>query len=362
MSVRSLRLTNFRNYESLELDFDAGLTLIQGANGQGKTNLLEALYLVSRTQLLRGMRDAEAVRAGQERAEVSVTLNPSESQLEVQLQAGVRKRALVNGMSLPRAADLLGRLPSVSASAADLPIVAGEPSDRRHFLDLELSALYPAYLRDLATYKRAVEQRNALLKRAQEFAVEAENFEAWETQMAVHGSRLRLARETYLCQLSPVATGTYRYLGQAEALDLSPAPRDAYGTEDALRAVYAEKRPEEIRRGQTLFGPHRDDICFLIDGREARLYGSQGQQRSAMIALKLATLEAATTELGEPPLLLLDDVFSDLDASRRYRLVEWVLSKAGQTVITCTEAEAAGSALVERADVWYCKAGELSKS
>lgn len=361
MSVGRVQLVNFRNYEGLDLNLTSGLTLVQGSNGQGKTNFLEALYLVSRAQLLRGMRDAEAVLEGKPSAEVKVQLKPGGTEVQVTLQPGTKKRVFVNGMALPRASDILGRVPSVSVSSADLPIIAGEPSDRRFFLDLELSGLYPSYLRDLTHYKRALEQRNALLKRAQEFSVDSNLFESWEDQLAIHGANLRRARVAFLALLAPLAKETQSHLGQGEDFNVAYAQKDPSDEEMALRAAYALNRPHDVARGQTTIGPHRDDVRIEVDGREARLYGSQGQQRSAMISLKLATLRTARTVLGDPPLLLLDDVFSDLDARRRANLVDWVLSNAAQTVLTCTEAEAAGEILVAQADLVHCEDGKLTR-
>src|SRR5688572_26090792 len=167
--VRELTLEGFRNYGGLHTDLSSGLNVLIGANAQGKTNFLEALYLVSTTRLLRGMRDAEAVMDGSERAIVKAELQHSHTSLSVLLEKGIRKRAQINGLNLPRASDLIGRLPSVCISSADLPIVREEPSDRRMFIDLELSQLFPAYLRHLTQYKRALEQKNALLKASQEF-------------------------------------------------------------------------------------------------------------------------------------------------------------------------------------------------
>ena len=357
--MESLALASFRNYPSLFLSLGAGFNVVSGPNAQGKTNLLEALYLVGTTRLLRGQRDAEAVRDGDERASVEVELSGSGTRLGVGLERGARKRARVNGLALPRAADIIGRLPVVCVSAADMAIVRGEPADRRLFLDLELSALSPAYLQHFAGYKRAQEQRGALLRQSRERTVTPATFEPWEAQMAHHGASLRGAREDYVARLVAPTREVHARMGGGEALDLRYEPKDEATTEAGLVEAFAEGRGAEVARGASLVGPHRDDLRVEIEGRDARLFGSQGQQRTAVIALKLATLDVATEERGVPPLLLLDDILSDLDASRRARLVDVVLDRAAQAVLTCTEASAAGERILERARLFTVEAGRV---
>ena len=359
-TVETLVLEGFRNYASLRLPLSAGFNVVSGPNAQGKTNLLEALYLVGTTRLLRGQRDAEAVRDGDDRAMVEVELAHSGTRLGVGLERGARKRARVNGLALPRAADLIGRLPVVCVSAADMAIVRGEPADRRLFLDLELSALSPAYLHHFALYKRAQEQRGALLRQCRERSVAPEVFEPWEAQMAQHGAHLRGARLDYVARLVEPTREVHARMGGGEALDLRYEPKDEAMEEDALRALLDASRSQDVARGATSFGPHRDDLRLEIEGRDARLFGSQGQQRTAVIALKLATLDVATEERGAPPLLLLDDILSDLDERRRAMLVEVVLDRAAQAVLTCTEASAAGERILSQARLFAVENGAVA--
>ncbi len=356
-AVESLALAGFRNYSSLDLALSPGFNVVSGPNAQGKTNLLEALYLLGTTRLLRGQRDAEAIRDGEERALVEVELSESGTRLGMALERGARKRARINGLALPRAADLIGRLPVVCVSTADMAIVRGEPADRRLFLDLELSALSPAYLHHFAGYKRAQEQRGALLRLSRERTILAAVFEPWEAQMAHHGAHLRSAREDYVARLVAPTREVHARMGGGEALDLRYEPKDEAADEPALAAAFADSRPAEVARGASLVGPHRDDLRLEIEGRDARLFGSQGQQRTAVIALKLATLDVASEERGVPPLLLLDDILSDLDASRRSMLVDVVLDRAAQAVLTCTEASAAGERILERARLFEVRGG-----
>jgi DNA replication and repair protein RecF len=357
--VASVTLGRFRNYETLSVDLDAGFNVIAGPNAQGKTNFLEALYLLSTTTLLRGQRDAEAILDGNSQATVMAELIGGRTQLGITLEAGIRKRATLNGLKLPRASDLIGRLPCVCVSSLDLAIVRDEPSDRRHFLDLELSALYPAYLRHLATYKRALEQRNALLRDSREYAQPPEVFETWEEQIANAGAAIRQARTAYVRDLSPIAADRHALMGEGESLDLVYMPKDQAWSADDLRIALDRSRSQDIGRGGTSVGPHRDDLMMQVAGREARLFASQGQQRTSVIALKLATLELIREKLGSPPMLLLDDILSDLDERRRALLVEIVLTQAGQTVLTCTEAASAGPGILRRAKVFEVRAGTV---
>lgn len=359
--VKRLRLETFRNYELVDVVLDPGFNILVGSNAQGKTNLLESLYALATTRLLRGMRDYEAIREGAPSARIEAELIDTGTLLGLNYVRGGRKRAILNGMPLPRAADIMGRLPSVCSSLADMPIVAGEPSERRMFIDLELSQLEPAYLRHLAHYKRALEQRNALLKSAQEGYRDPEAFIPWEKHLGAHGAALRAIRTRFVSALAPLALEVHRFLGSGETLDIRYSPRDAAMTESEVLSALDQSRGQDIARGTTTIGPHRDDLSIEIEGREARIYGSQGQQRTAVLALRMATLQYGSEALGSPPLLLLDDILSDLDEGRRSRLVDWISSHAGQAVLTCTETDSIGEAIMGRATIFDVKQGTLAR-
>jgi len=360
--VSHLTLRHFRNYETLELALDSGIHLVVGPNAQGKTNLLEALHLLSNTRLLRGQKDNEAVQDGSDSATVVGLVGPSSTSISVVLDRNARKRVLLNGVALSRASDVLGRLPCVCIGSSDLSIVTGEPSDRRIFLDLELSQLYPAYLRHLSVYKRAVEQRNALLKTAQNERVASELFETWETEIARHGAAIREFRTQFLASLTPYSQNAHAKMGGGEVISLSYVPKDPAESAEDLQRELEGSRHHEIHRGVTAVGPHRDDLRIEVGGREARLFGSQGQQRTAMLSIKLGTMELERGERGSAPLLLLDDILSDLDESRRARLMDWVLEQAGQTLLTCTEPSAAGPGILSRARILHVREGTINEN
>jgi DNA replication and repair protein RecF len=360
--VSKVTLEGFRNYASLEVDLAGGFNIIQGENAQGKTNFLEALHLLATTRLLRGIRDAEAILEGATRATCKAELAATHTSVSIVLERGVRKRAQLNGMSLPRASDILGRLPCVCSSLADMPIVAGEPSDRRLFLDLELSQLYTAYLQHLTLYKRALEQRNALLKASQDSVRPAELFDPWEEQIAHHGAGLRAYRRKFVEALEPHAESVHGHLGAGENLKIAYVPKDDGMDADALRQALGNQRFRDIQRGSTSVGPHRDDVSILVGDREARLFGSQGQQRTAVLALKMGTLMLGAEQRGTPPLLLLDDILADLDEGRRGRLIEWVIAHAGQAVLTCTEIDSVGREIRGRAKLFRVAKGAICEA
>jgi DNA replication and repair protein RecF len=354
-----LRLSDYRNYENLELNLDPGLNILYGHNAQGKTNVLEAIHLVATTRLLRGSRDAEAVREGAPQAVVAVQTEPFGSELSLILIPGRKKTARLNGMALPRAADLIGRLPCVSMSQGDMEIVRGSPETRRMYLDLELAQLFPAYLNHLAHYKRSLEQRNALLRRAQEFPVDDLEFEPWEGKLAEHGAAIREARRSLVQQLGPLAQDVQASLAGREEFRLEYEVKDDFFFSQELQEQLERTRRLDAARGVTQLGPHRDDLAIQVAGRDARYFGSQGQQRTAVLALKLGNILHRLAQEGQAPLLLLDDVLSDLDAGRRARLVEWILAHARQAVLTCNEPEAAGQELLQKAALFQVRSGTV---
>ncbi|MBC8063521.1 MAG: DNA replication/repair protein RecF [Chlorobia bacterium] len=359
--VSSVSLSDFRNYSEQAVELGQGFNIISGQNAQGKTNFLEALYLLATTRLLRGKRDQEAIREGKDRAVVAATLSGTRTELSFVLERGSKKKALLNGLVLPRASDVIGRLRCVCVSAADMEIVRGDPAERRLFLDLELSALSPAYLRHLTLYRRAVEQRNALLRDSRERHNPPEAFEVWEDQIAQHGAEIRTSRTKYVDDLAPFALEVHREMGAGEAIGLQYKVQDEAGSYELLLESLASRRGVDIARGSTGVGPHRDELEISVDSLEARLFGSQGQQRTAVIALKMATLALIQDREGTPPLLLLDDILSDLDQHRRAHLVKIVLSKAGQAVLTCTEASAAGDEILSRAKLFKVTQGSIKE-
>lgn len=360
-TVHHVELSDFRNYAGTSVELSPGFNVLSGSNGEGKTNFLESLYLLATTRLLRGKRDSEAIRDGSDKARAHAELSGTGTTLGFVIEHGVRKRAFLNGLALPRAADLIGRLRCVCVSSADMSIVSGEPADRRLFLDLELSALSAGYLRHLALYKRATEQRNALLRDSRDHHQPAEAFEVWEDQIALHGAEIRTMRDQFIRDLSPFASSTHSKMGEGETLELGYLRQDEARDYDSFLAELSRSRQVDIARGSTSIGPHRDDVEIQIGSRSGRLFGSQGQQRTAVISIKMATLTMIRDREGRAPLLLLDDILSDLDTQRRLRLIDIVLDEAHQAVLTCTESSAAGEQILNLARLFNVRQGTIQE-
>lgn len=336
MRLSSLELTNFRLYEQLRLCAGEGLTVLTGRNAQGKTAFLEAIYVLASARSFRAQSEAELIRWGQSEGSIAAVLERDSGRkrrLEVRWQKsgrGVKKTALLMGRPIVRLADFLGELPVALFTPEDLALVGGSPSGRRRYLNLLLCKLYPAYLSNLANYQKALAQRNQLLR---EGNPRPEELAPWDSLLIDLGSRLIERRHQLSLQLADQLAYFYRALGAEEAEltcgYLPGAPAEA----DNFAARLAETRRAELRQRRTLVGPHRDDLSLHLGGRELRRYGSQGQQRTAALALRLSEAHLLS-ELGqEKAIVLLDDCFSELDPGRQTRLLE-LLSHYPQVFVT----------------------------
>lgn len=346
MWVRSLQLSHYRNYRELNLSFSPGLNVVHGDNAQGKTNLLESIYLLSTGKSHRTSRDAELIAAGANllTAKASVMRQTGEMTLELTLGTETRKQLRINGVTEQRIASLVGNLGSVFFSPDDLQLVKGAPAGRRRFLDIEISQLSQTYLHHLIAYTKVMQQRNTLLKRE---GVDRSLMEIYDHQLVTTGAQIIVRRSQSVARLSPLAaayhetlsSGRERLLLQYEGqVTADGEPLTIPAVEEQLWRLLEQRRRDELRRQITLVGPHRDDLQFQINGTDARLYGSQGQQRTAVLALKLAELQYMYEELGEYPVLLLDDVASELDPHRRHFLLHAV-REGVQTFVSCTDLE-----------------------
>lgn len=372
MHLLELSLSNFRNYESLHLEPDAGLNLITGENAQGKTNLLEAIYLLATGRALRASKDDELIRWGAEEAAIQAHIHREQSldvHVEITLSRNQPRMVKVDGQTY-RAATALGQFNVVLFSAMDLEVVRGQPADRRRYLDVEISMLSPAYARALAGYRRALEQRNRLLKSIREGGgaitpSTIDLLEAWDEQLVRYGSSVIVARERFVCALRPLARAAHTELSEGrEQLDIhyAPAIEEAQGEREQVaerfRLQLQKMRDEELRRGTTLVGPQRDDLLLFVDGKEVRTYASQGQQRTVMLSLKRAEFELTLQERQEPPIVLLDDVMSDLDDLRRAQLLRMTL-RGAQAFITATSAETFPQEILSIARMYRVENGRL---
>jgi DNA replication and repair protein RecF len=338
MRVERLRLRDFRTYAAVEVAVGPGLTVVHGPNGAGKTNLLEALYFGCTSRSCRTTNEREVVRfdASAARVEVDTRDRDGGHTLSVGFQPGEPKRLRVDGAPVERLADSPAR-PLVSVFLPDrLELIKGAPTLRRAHLDQVVAALWPSRGATRTAYSRALAQRNALLTRVRAGRVGAPALDAWDEELARWGVALRDDRATAVARVAEGFPALAAELGLSGAADVRYRPRTRATTPEELAAELAERRQSDLDRGFTQHGPHRDDLVMVRDGRELKAFGSQGEQRIALLALLLAERAVLADERGAPPLLLLDDVMSELDADRRALLVQR-LDDGGQAVITTTE-------------------------
>ena len=338
MLARALSLRDFRSYEAAELRLGDGVTVISGRNGAGKTNLLEALYFACTGRSCRTANEREVVRFGAPltRLELATEGELGSHVLAVGFQPGEPKRLSVDGAPVERLTDVADR-PLVSVFLPDrLELVLGAPALRRAHLDQVVTALWPTRAGTRRAYGAALAQRNALVAAVRAGRSGRGSLPAWDAELARHGIALMADRAEAVDGLREPFARHAEALGLDGPAELSYRPRSRAADPDALAAELAERVEGDLERGFTGHGPHRDDLALRRDDRELRSYGSRGQQRLGLLALLLAERELLAETRGAPPLLLLDDVMSELDATRRGRLVE-MLHGGGQSVITTTE-------------------------
>lgn len=347
MRAGSLRLRNFRSYRALDLILPEGISILVGENAQGKTNILEAIRYASLTRSHRTSHDAELIRLGEEAANLRLSFYRLgvKNTAELQLSRSHRRRILLNGApTTPRA--LVGKLTTVLFSPEDLYLVKGAPALRRSFLDAELCQASPAYFHALSTYSRLLLQRNRLLKEIRDGEAGEDTLGLWDAQLATAAAAIVSRREQAVSHLGELATKMQEDIsGARDRLTLSYELHAPEGfappmTDDLLswyNEALAYRRRLDILRGSTSVGPHRDDLRLALGAEDLRAYGSQGQQRTGALSLKLSELSFLAGETGEYPVLLLDDVMSELDASRRLSLLAFLTRESIQTIITATD-------------------------
>jgi DNA replication and repair protein RecF len=352
MYLQSLYLQNFRNYTDQWVEFNAPKTILVGQNAQGKSNLLEAIELLATLKSHRTSRDRDLIQTGQETGLIKARLerNYVGQELVLTLRQSGRKNLSLNQENVRRQFDFLGVINAVQFSCLDLDIVRGSPEVRRHWLDTLLIQLEPIYSHILAQYQHILKQRNALLKKLRQQQEESqglntfdlEQLPLWDQQLAEMGSRVSRRRARVLTRLAPLAQAWHQHIsGQTEFLAIAYEPNivwpedDPQSVQQAFLAKIEQRRIAEQQLGASVVGPHRDEIALSINQTPAKSYGSQGQQRTLVLALKLAELSLIEEVVGEPPLLLLDDVLAELDLQRQNQLLA-VIQDRFQTLITTT--------------------------
>lgn len=334
MNIRSIELKNFRNYENLEISFDEGTNILFGDNAQGKTNILEAAYMSGTTKSHKGSRDREMIRFGEEEAHLKtvVVRGGREYQIDMHLKKNRAKGIAIDKIPIKKASELFGILNIVFFSPEDLNIIKNGPAERRRFLDSELCQLDRIYLADLTNYNKILAQRNKLLKDMIYRPGLSDTLPVWDMQLIETGKKIIRRRKQFVDELREIVSDIhYRISGGKEELFLKYDPNidDIFFEDELSRAKEKDKK-----LCQTSVGPHRDDLLFSIGDVDIRKYGSQGQQRTSALSLKLSEIELVRKSISDTPVLLLDDVLSELDSSRQNYLLNNISDT--QTIITCT--------------------------
>lgn len=336
MYIKSLHLKNFRNYDEQSLTFDEKTNVFQGNNAQGKTNLLEALYLFSIGKSFRTHMDTDLIRFGEDylKAELLFCDRNREHSLEIIVLRERKKQIKINGVTISRLSELMGHLNVVLFYPEELGLVKEGPGVRRRFMDVAISQLRPGYYHTLGRYHRVLDQRNKLIKKIRHSSSEglADTLSVWNEQLVSYGMELMQYRQEFMTRLGVLAEKAH-FEASGEKLTLEYKP--GFGTKEAFLEKLTTCLSRELEQGYTLYGPHREDFGIYINDTEAKVFGSQGQQRSAVVSLKLAQADLLFEEYGEYPVLLLDDIMSELDQNRRAYLAGKIPGK--QVFITCTE-------------------------
>lgn len=334
MIIKSLELADFRNYDTLHIDFCEGTNILYGDNAQGKTNILEAIYLSATTKSHKGSKDKDIVNFNKEEAHIRTCLEKEgvDIRIDMHLRKNKTKGIAIDGQKIKKASELLGILNVVFFSPEDLSIIKNGPAERRRFVDMELCQLDQFYLYNLNHYNKIVNQRNKLLKDMFFNPSLRETLNIWDSQLVSYGSKIIERRHLFVKQLNEIILDIHRRLsGGKEELVIRYEPD--ISIEDYEKALLSAQ-DRDVKLKQTTAGPHRDDFSFMVGDIDIRKFGSQGQQRTAALSLKLSEIELVKKMTKDNPVLLLDDVLSELDSNRQ----NYLLSTIGdiQTIITCT--------------------------
>jgi len=376
--LKKLKIINFRNYDSCEIDFTGKKIILLGKNAQGKTNLLESIYYLSTLSSFRANNDSDVIKWGNDSAFLSAELikNDTDIELSVFINPPKQKLVKVNGLKKTAYSQYLGHLVVVNFGVSDLLLLRGTPSDRRRWLDDAIGQIYPAYKDRLIKYNKIRAQRNNLLK---EFKgnfhlnkIQQDTLFVFDEQISISGSNIIHLRQKYLKEVQNIANLKHKNISLEEedlVLEYNSTISGNFNTrEDEIitpenilelyKETFKEKINEEIARAQTVIGPHRDDISFYINKIEAKNFASQGQQRTIVLALKLSELDFLENIIGESPVLLLDDVLAELDKTRQNYLLNSI-KKETQTIITTTDISGFNEKFLEEVVVYNIESGKI---
>ena len=334
MWIKKIELKNFRNYKNQKLELNKNVNVLYGENAQGKTNIIESIFLCSMGKSFRAKKDKEMIKINEDICSVEVEYEKSDREGKIKIEIGNKKNIFVNDIKIKRLSELLGKINIVIFTPDDIEIIKGGPDQRRKFLDIMISQLRPNYIHILSLYQKTIEQRNNYLKQIKEEQKDENLLEIWDEKLAEYAIKICEYRKEFIEKLKPKMEKLHK-----EITNNKEEIKIEYVTECLDKKIYLdllkERRKLDILKGFTTKGVHRDDFVIYINGRQLNVYGSQGQQRTSILTLKLAELNLIYDEIGEYPILLLDDFMSELDKSRRESLVQHI--KETQVIITCTD-------------------------
>ncbi len=359
MKVKSLEAVNFRNYEKEKISFSPDTNVIFGNNAQGKTNLLEAIYLFSHGRSHRAKSDSELIKFGTDFARLTLEFSDQnrDYRAEFRLLKNGKKSIKINNVPITKLSMLMRYLNVVMFSPEDLEIIKGAPQQRRRFLDEAISQIYPAYLKSLISYHKNLAQKNNLLKKLRMNGKTSDDMLAvWNEQLAEDGARIMKYRRDFTEKLCGYAAQIHQEIsGEIFKIDYTPSVECDIIDKESFYNKLKASESREIENGAGLYGIQRDELRFYINDREVKTYASQGQQRSCVLSMKIAQLESINELRGEYPVLLLDDIMSELDTSRRSYLAGKIKDK--QVIITCTDAEVVSG----EAELFYVENGKVRR-
>jgi len=359
MYIKNISLQYFRNYESLNMEFSPKLNILYGDNAQGKTNILEAVYMSAMGRSQRTSKDKEIIKLDKEEAHIQVFVaedsGEGENRIDVHLKKNGKKGIAVNSVAVKRLGELFGKIYIVIFSPEDLQLIKSGPSERRKFVDMELCQLNKVYYYDLQQYYKILKQRNNLLKTIQKNPSLKDTLFVWDSQLITYAKKITASRRAFIEKVRKIASGIhFNITGGVEKLDIDYIPN---ANEAEIELKLKKHLEKDIFLGNTSIGPHKDDLSFYINGNDVKVYGSQGQQRTAALSAKLAEIELIKEEKAVNPILLLDDVLSELDENRQIYLLDNISDI--QTILTCTGIEDSIKKYADKAKIYNIKEGNF---
>lgn len=334
MYIKNIKLKNFRNYKEQEIKLENGINLFYGNNAQGKTNIIESVFLCAMGKSFRAKKDKELIKFNEKEAFLEVEYEKENRTKKIKYILGEKKNVYINDIQIKKLSELLGNINIVIFSPEDINIIKDGPSNRRKFLNMLISQLRPNYIYSYNSYLKALQQRNMYLKNINENSLNSDLLDIYDEKLAELGEIIYKYREEFILKIKEKIGDIHKKITQEEEIIKIKYISDCLNKQEYLE-ILKKNRKQDILRGHTSVGIHRDDIYFYINGKKVDLYGSQGQQRTSILSLKLAELEIVKDEIGEYPVLLLDDFMSELDNKRRINFLNNI--EDTQIIITCTE-------------------------